>query len=153
LIEIHSEPVVSVGITLGVAPVTSALVVNDAATLIDPSRTTTTYTVGLQAVNESLAAQPGRSLTDLINDQPGWVYEANGVLHPRGSEYGVQYVVDGMPITENRSPAFAPSLDADGVDSMRIRTANYPAEYGRKLGGIVEVVTEKNVPFGLHGQF
>src|SRR2546423_4284292 len=57
LIEIHSEPVMSVAITLGVAPVTSAVVVNDAATLVDPSRTSTTYTVGRQAVNQSLAAQ------------------------------------------------------------------------------------------------
>src|SRR5207244_11565068 len=36
---------------------------------------------------------------------------------------------------------------------MRVLTPNYPAEYGRKLGGIVEVTTEKNVPSGLHGQF
>src|SRR5438067_5350927 len=152
LIEIHSEPVMSVAITLGVAPVTSAVVVNDAATLVDPSRTSTTYTVGRQAVNQSLAAQPGRSLTDLINDQPGWVYEANGVLHPRGAEYGVQYVVDGMPITENRSPAFAPPLEADEAESLRVRTAGYPAEYGRKLGGIVEVTTPPDLPAGFHGK-
>ena len=84
---------------------------------------------------------------------PGWLYEANGILHPRGSEYDVQYVVDGLPVTENRSPAFAPAFDADNVDSMRVLTANYPAEYGRKLGGVVEVTTEKNVPTGWHGQF
>src|SRR5207237_10806534 len=59
LIEIRSELVVSVAITLGVAPVTSAVMVNDGATLIDPSRTATTYTVSRRAVNESLAAQPG----------------------------------------------------------------------------------------------
>jgi hypothetical protein len=52
-------------------------------------------------------------------------------------------------LTENRSPAFAPALDADAVDSMRVLTADYPAEYGRKLGGVIEVTTEKNVPSGL----
>lgn len=31
-------------------------------------------------------------------------------------------------------------------------TANYPAEYGRKLGGVIEVTTEKDVPSGLHGR-
>ena len=96
--------------------------------------------------------QPGLELSDLVNTLPGWLYEANGVLHPRGSEYDVQYVVDGLPLTENRSPAFAPPFDADNIDSMRVLTANYPAEYGRKLGGIVEIITEKNVPSGLHGQ-
>ena len=36
---------------------------------------------------------------------------------------------------------------------MRVLTASYPAEYGRKLGGIVEVTTGKDVPSGLHGEF
>ena len=88
-----------------------------------------------------------------MNDQPGWLYEANGALHPRGSEYQVQYVLDGMPLTQNRSPAFAPPLDAGDVESMRVMTAGYAAEYGRKLGGVIELMTEKNPPVGLHGRF
>jgi outer membrane receptor for Fe3+-dicitrate len=87
-----------------------------------------------------------------VDELPGWLYEANGILHPSGSEYDVQYVIDGLPLTENRSPAFAPALDADAVDSMRVMTASYPAEFGRKLGGVIEVTTEKSVPSGLHGQ-
>src|SRR5256886_1816414 len=82
----------------------------------------------------------------------GWVYEANGVLHPRGSEYDVQFVVDGLPLTQNRSLAFAPSFDAGNVESLRVLTASFPAEYGRKLGGIVEVTTKKDVPAGWHGR-
>jgi outer membrane cobalamin receptor len=35
---------------------------------------------------------------------------------------------------------------------MRVLTGNYPAEYGRKLGGVIEVATEKDVPSGLHGR-
>lgn len=77
----------------------------------------TVYAVGHQEVGETVAAEPGWSLSRLVDDLPGWLYEANGVLHPRSSEYDVQYVVDGLPITENRSPRFAPSLDADAVDS------------------------------------
>jgi hypothetical protein len=81
------------------------------------------------------------------------VYEANGVLHPRGSEYDVQFVVDGLPLTQNRSPAFAPSIDAGDVESLRVLTASFPAEYGRKLGGIVEVTTKKDVQAGWHARF
>src|SRR2546428_2264508 len=55
-------------------------------------------------------------------------------------------------MTQNRSPAFAPAFDADNVESLRVITANFPAEYGRKLGGIVELTTQKDVPAGLHGQ-
>jgi outer membrane receptor for Fe3+-dicitrate len=74
-------------------------------------------------------------------------------LHPRGSEYDVQFVVDGLPLTQNRSPAFAPPFESGGVDSMRVMTAGFPAEYGRKLGGVVEITSPKNAPNGLHGEF
>lgn len=153
LVEIRSEVPVRISVSLGVAPVTTRVEVNDSGTLLDPYRTGTQYSIGRQSLGENLAAQPGRSLSDLVNDLPGWLYEANGVLHPRGSEYDVQYVVDGLPFTQKRSPAFAPSVDADDVEAVRVLTADYPAEYGRKLGGIIEVSTIKDLPSGLHGRF
>src|SRR5438477_4924378 len=152
LFEIRSEVPVRVAVTLGVAPVTTQVQVNDSATLVDPYATGSLYSIGRQAIEEHDAAQPGRELLDLVAEQPGWVYEANGVLHPRGSEYDVQFVVDGLPLTQNRSPAFAPSFDAGDVESLRVLTASFPAEYGRKLGGIVEVTTKKDVPAGWHGR-
>ena len=152
LVEIRSEIPVSVSVALGVAPVATQIQVTDSATLVDPGRTGSIYSVGRQTIDQELSAQPGRNLSDLVNQQPGWLYEANGVLHPRGSEYDVQYVFDGLPLTQNRSPAFAPEFDSDDVDSMRVLTATFPAEYGRKLGGVIEVTTVKDVPEGLHGQ-
>src|SRR5467141_2044945 len=152
LVEIRSEVPVRVAVTLGVAPVTTQVQVNDSATLVDPYSTGTLYSIGRQAIEEHDAVQPGRELLDLVSEQPGWVYEANGVLHPRGSEYDVQFVVDGLPLTQNRSPAFAPSFDGGEVESLRVLTASFPAEYGRKLGGIVEVTTKKDVPAGWHGR-
>jgi hypothetical protein len=153
LIEIRSEVPLRVAVTMGVAPVTTQVQVNDSATLVDPNRTGAIYSVGSQAIRESVSAQPGRDLSSLVNEQPGWLFEASGILHPRGSEYDVQYVFDGLPLTQNRSLAFAPAFDADDVESMRVLTASFPAEYGRKLGGIIEVTTVKDVPSGLHGEF
>src|SRR5262249_20120074 len=63
------------------------------------------------------------------------------------------FVFNGLPLTQNRSPAFAPSLDPEEVESLRVLTASFPAEYGRKLGGIMEVTTDKNPPSGVHGRF
>jgi hypothetical protein len=153
LVEIRSEVPVRVAVTLGVAPVTTQVQVNDSATLVDPYATGSLYSIGRQSIEEHDATQPGRELLDLVAAQPGWLYEANGVLHPRGSEYDVQFVVDGLPLTQNRSPAFAPSFDSSEVESLRVLTASFPAEYGRKLGGIVEVTTKKDVAAGWHGRF
>jgi hypothetical protein len=87
-----------------------------------------------------------------VNSQPGWLYEGNAVLHPRGSEYQTQFVVDGIPLTDNRSPSFGPAIDADDVQSLSIYTAGIPAEYGRKMGGVVEVNTLQDSQAGFHGQ-
>jgi hypothetical protein len=153
LIEVRSEVPVRVAVVLGVAPVNMKIEVTDAATLLDPSENGTIYSTGAESLREHVAAQDGRDLSDAVSDQPGWLYEANGVLHPRGSEYQVQYVLDGVPLTQNRSPAFAPPFDAGDMESMRVMTAGFPAEYGRKLGGVIELTTEKNPPEGWHGRF
>lgn len=151
VVRVGSEVPVQLTMTMGVAPIQTSVDVTDAVTLVDPNRTSIVNSIGSQSIAEHLGSQLGRGLLDLINAQPGWLYEANGVLHPRGSEYNVQFVVDGVPLSENRSPAFAPSFESDDVESMRVFTAGYPAEYGRKLGGVVELSSPKDTRDGLHG--
>src|SRR5207244_2683000 len=84
------------------------------------------YYVGEETLRDRLGATPARAVLDLVEMQPGWLVEANGVLHPRGAEYNTQYVVDGFPVVDNRSPAYAPGLDVDEIQSMNVRTAGYP---------------------------
>jgi len=151
-VEIRSAIPREMRVTLSVAPIETAVTVSDTETLLDPHRAGTVNRIGAEAIEDRVTARPGRSLLDLVNTQPGWLLEANGVLHPRGSEYQTQYIVDGVPLTENRSPAFSPELEADDVQSMSIFTAGYPAEYGRKLGGVIDVVTERDPRSGFHGK-
>jgi hypothetical protein len=104
--------------------------------------------IGSQTIQDRETSIPGRSVVDLVNSQPGWLYEGNAVLHPRGSEYQTQFVVDGVPLTDNRSPSFGPDIEADDVQSLSIYTANFPADYGRKMGGVVEMDTPARVRRG-----
>jgi hypothetical protein len=153
LVEIRSIVPQHLSLTLGLKPVETQLQVSETETLLDTTRTSAVYTIGSQTIGEQLSPQAGRGVLDVVDAQPGWLQEANGVLHPRGSEYDVQFVMDGLPMTENRSPGFAPPIESSDVESMRVMTAGFPAEYGRKLGGVVEVSSPKNNPAGLHGEF
>ncbi len=65
-----------------------------------------------------------------MNSQPGWLYEGNAVLHPRGSENQTQFVIDGIPLTDNRSPSFGPEIEANDLESMSIYTAGFPQNTG-----------------------
>ena len=152
LIDIRSALPLNRTLTLGVAPVQTEVVVRDAQTLLDPHSAAAADRIGHDALEHRPTSLPGRSVIDLINMQPGWLLEANGILHPRGSEYQTQYVVDGVPLVDNRSPAFAPEIEAEDVQSISVLTGDYPAEYGRKLGGVIEVVTSRDSRQGLHGK-
>ena len=150
LLDIQSALPMEYHVTLTLAPVQAQVTVTPDATLLDVHQSGTVNRIGLETLQRRTGSLPGRSLSDVVDTEPGWLLEANGILHPRGSEYQVQYVVDGLPITDNRSPSFAPELDANDVHAMSIITGGYPAEYGRKLGGVIEVVTAGDARRGLH---
>ena len=139
-------------VRLGMVPVETTVEVKANGTLIDPYRVGAVNQIGSDTIADRTTSLPGRSLQDLVNSQPGWLYEGNAVLHPRGSEYQTQFVVNGVPLTDNRSPGFGPEIEADNVESMSVYTAGIPAEYGRKMGGVIEVNTAVDSRKGLHGE-
>ena len=151
-IEIRSQLPTEANAELRVAPLNAQVTVTANNTLINPDQAGSVNQIGSSAIETRLSSLPGRSIQDLVNSQPGWLYEGNAVLHPRGSEYQTQFVVDGIPLTDNRSPSFGPELEADDVDSISIYTAGIPAEYGRKMGGVVELNTMQDTTPGFHGE-
>jgi len=151
-VEIRSTLPTSFRIQLRLPTVNESVSVTAANTLIDPDQAGAVSEIGSDFLDHRLTSVPGRDLQDLVNSQPGWLYEGNAVLHPRGSEYQTQFVVDGIPLTDNRSPSFGPAIEADDIESISIYTAGIPAEYGRKMGGVVEVNTLRDEAAGLHGQ-
>jgi hypothetical protein len=151
-VDVRSALPVSESIYLHVASVVTKVNVAATSTLIDPDSQSSVMQIGAKQIEERLSSLPGRSVQDLVNSQPGWLYEGNAVLHPRGSEYQTQFVIDGIPLTDNRSPSFGPEIEADDLDGLSIYTAGYPAEYGRKMGGVVELDTRRQTDAGAHGQ-
>jgi outer membrane receptor for Fe3+-dicitrate len=152
-VEIRSSIPIDHLVQLKLPSVKETVTVSAADTLIDPDQPGAVNRIGSDTIQNRLSSLPGRSLQDLVNSQPGWLYEGNAVLHPRGSEYQTQFVVDGIPLTDNRSPSFGPEpAEVDDVESLTIYTAGIPAEFGRKMGGVVEVNTLKNEDPGFHGQ-
>lgn len=150
--EIHSSIPTEHVVQLKVTAPEESVTVTAANTLIDPDQAGSVNQIGSESIENRVSSVPGRSIQDLVNSQPGWLYEGNAVLHPRDSEYQTQFVVDGIPLTDNRSPSLGPEIEADDVQSISIYTAGIPAEYGRKMGGVVEVNTQQDSQPGFRGQ-
>jgi outer membrane cobalamin receptor len=151
-LEIRSAAPLEYTVKLSLPSLTTSVTVTDSDTLIDPHRAGSVNQIGPETIENRMTSLPGRSVQDLVNSQPGWLYEGNAVLHPRGSEYQTQFVVDGIPLTDNRSPGIGPEIEADDVESVDIYTAGIPAEYGRKMGGVIELNTMRDPQPGLHGE-
>src|SRR5215469_11885894 len=151
-VDVHSSIPAEYVIQLKVTAAKESVTVRTTNTLIDPDQAGSVNQIGSDSIQNRVSSIPGRSVEDLVNSQPGWLYEGNAVLHPRDSEYQTQFVVDGIPLTDNRSPSFGPQIEADDVQSVNIYTAGIPAEYGRKMGGVVEVNTLRDSQPGFHGQ-
>lgn len=151
-VEVRSAIPMDLSVKLSIASANDTVVVNDSETLIDPHSVGSVEHLGQAAIANRPTSIPGRSLQDLVNSQPGWLYEGNAVLHPRGSEYQTQVVVDGIPLLDSRSPGSGPEVGADNVGSLSVYTATFPAEYGRQLGGVVELNTARDTREGFHGE-
>ncbi len=150
-VEVRSEVPVEQRVQLAIATVHSEVTVTESHSLIDLNSPSSAVQIGAKEVEQRLSSLPGRSVQDLVVSQPGWLYEGNAILHPRGSEYQTQFIVDGIPLMDNRSPGFGPEIDADDLESMSIYTAGFPAEYGRRMGGAIELNTRRQTDPGVHG--
>src|SRR6185503_18776095 len=71
--------------------------------------------------------------------------DAGGRLHARGLEAQTQYSIDGIPITDTIADTFAGAPDPRNFRSVEITTANIPAEYGNRLGGVIAVTSRSGL--------
>ena len=147
-VEIRSAVPQSVQVVLQVGTLHEEVTVENPAPLLDPSQSLRAMHVGRLNLDRAPGTTLGRGTTDVVTTLPGWLLEANAVLHPRGSEYDTQYVIDGMPLYDNRSIAFAPAFENDEFESVKVLTAGIPAEFGRRLGGVIALDTRRSERLG-----
>jgi Carboxypeptidase regulatory-like domain len=150
-VEIRSAVPQQREVALSIGVLATEVTVSDTAPLLDSRQPGLVLQAGRQQLDETLGTTLGRSTIDVVTTMPGWLLEANGVLHPRGSEYDTQYVIDGMPLYDNRSIGFAPAFENDEFEAVNIVTAGIPAEYGRRLGGVIALDTRRTRNPGYSG--
>lgn len=92
---------------------------------------------------ESLQATPARSrpraLQDAVSSAPGWRSEDNGLLHVRGVDDGVLYVINGVPVYERFDALSGIGPDLATLSSVNVMTGYIPPEFGLKSGAVIEV--------------
>lgn len=96
-----------------------------------------------------MALQVGnRGLEAVVVSFPGFAQNANGAIHPRGAHNQMSFIIDGMPITDQLTGAFANSVDPNIVQSVELFTGNIPAEFGNKVSAVVNVTSKTGLGTG-----
>jgi len=146
-IDLESTAPLNLDFKLTVTGATETVTVTDnpSGALVEPDKTSSDTDINQTLIERQAGASPSRGIESIVASVPGFAPDDNGRLHPRGSESQVQYVVDGVPITDNLSAIFSTSLDARTLRTVEVLTGGIPAEFGDKLGGVVNVNTRSGL--------
>jgi Carboxypeptidase regulatory-like domain/TonB dependent receptor-like, beta-barrel/TonB-dependent Receptor Plug Domain len=145
----------NLNVMLGVATATTTLDVTAEAPLVESSKTDVSTVIGQKQIEE--LPINGRRVDSFALLAPGVSADGNfGLLSFRGVAGGNSFLVDGNDTTEtffNENAGrtrIASQLSQDAVQEFQVLSANFAAEYGRAMGGVVNTVT-KSGSNDLHG--
>ena len=122
------------------------VVVSGHAPLIDTSSTTT----GTNYTSTVVALLPtARNYADIVKANPG-VSTDRGATEGRSlalSIYGAtsaenQWIIDGVNTTNVFKGVQGKAINNEFVQEVEVKTGGYQAEYGRALGGVINVITK-----------
>jgi hypothetical protein len=122
------------------------VVVSGEAPLIDGTSTTTGTTYTSAVINHLPVA---RNYADIVRSNPG-VSTDRGVTEGRSlalTIYGAtsaenQWIIDGVNTTNVFKGVQGKAINNEFVQEVEVKTGGYQAEYGRALGGVVNVITK-----------
>jgi outer membrane receptor protein involved in Fe transport len=141
----------TVALTLQVSAQEQVLVTGEAP-VIDLSSTTTGSNFSAKVLERMSI---GRNYADIVRSQPGVNIDTSQNL-PGGSLgdrvvnialYGSTslenlYVIDGMNTTNVIRGFQGKAINPESMQEVEIKTGGYQAEYGRALGGVINVITK-----------
>src|SRR5690349_2484039 len=145
-IDLESNIPVNLELSLSLEQTTAAVTITSGSeAMLETDRTSSDTDINQTLLERPLGAAPSRAIESIVASTPGFVTDDNGRMHPRGSESQVQYVVDGVPVTDNMSAIFSTSLDARTLRTVEVLTGGIPAEFGDKLAGVINVNTRSGL--------
>ena len=109
--------------------------------LVDPEQTGTRVQMNQADIDRLSRQVANRGLESIIVSFPGFAQNANGAIHPRGAHNQMSFVIDGMPVNDQLTGAFANAVDPNIVRTVELYTGNIPAEYGSKVAAVASITT------------
>ncbi len=144
VVDVHSTVAIAADLQLRLGSVNEVVEVS-ADALLETSSTGSHVDLGAALIDQLPSATPSKALSAMLLSAPGFIPSQNGRIHVRGSHGQIQYVVDGVPMTDEYTEAYANPLDPRYVKSAAVMTGGVPAEYGGKLAAVVDITSKSGL--------
>lgn len=128
-------------VSMAMGAVSEAITVSADAVVVDPTQTTVQQNFGENHLKYATVGSAGRSYQNVLQQAPGVAGGANpNVLGANSGQNN--YLLDGVNTTDPVTHTFGSNLPFDAIQEISIQTLGKDAEYGRAIGGVVNVVTK-----------
>ncbi len=134
-----SLPSVSESISVSAEPPAAQLETDTSQSHID---------VDKSYIAKAPAAVASRAMEQIVTSTPGFAKDENGRFHFQGAHSQSEYVVDGQTIADQTGVTFSNSIDPGIAQGIEIIYGNVPAEYGEKVGAVINLTTKSGLNAG-----
>jgi hypothetical protein len=81
----------------------------------------------------------------MLTHAPGLVRSHDDFVHVRGHEVALNPIINGVSFLENPHALLSAGLSPAVIDTANVMTGGFPAEYGNRFGGVIDIVTKSGL--------
>jgi outer membrane receptor for ferrienterochelin and colicins len=135
----------TVTVSLDLRRVEASVEVTAEAARISSTRSPSS-TVFSSTALEALPASQHQNLPEaVVVAAPGMIRGHDDFVHVRGHEVALNPMINGVSFWENPHSLFSAGLSPDVIESASLMTGGFPAEYGNRFGGVLDIVTKSGL--------
>jgi carboxypeptidase family protein len=149
-LDVHSPVPIEQTVTLNVAGVSESINVTaePPAAQLETDNSQSHIDIDKSYIAKAPAAVASRAMEQIVTSTPGFAKDENGRFHFQGAHSQSEYVVDGQTISDQTGVTFSNSIDPGIAQGIEIIYGNVPAEFGEKVGAVINLTTKSGLGAG-----
>src|SRR5438105_1291723 len=149
-VDVHSAVPVEAPIKLAVAQLSESISVTASAPVaqLETDNSQSHIDIDKSYIAKAPAAVASRAMEQIVTSTPGFAKDENGRFHFQGAHSQSEYVIDGQTISDQTGVTFSNSIDPGIAQGIEIIYGNVPAEFGEKIGAVINLTTKSGLGAG-----